>query len=226
LFSRDSPNTKILNHLFVAYDNFSFATNTYLQRLQRFHMAIYNDQFRLNLMQHNLHNTVHDTEKQKIKESMLVTQNKRFSHLQLTKKYAEKLWQIHFTRQGILHKAYTMLHLQSFLKNLKSNAQFATDEIYEHHLIGIKVFSWNRFKVLDTTDLQHQSTLPVLHSLTFSHGFLTQIFRLFNHTKRNSITLLSGLRNLFTTPQYSRAKPFLAQISLKQLNEDTNPKHT
>jgi len=222
LFSRDSPNTKILNHLFVAYDNFSFATNTYLQRLQRFHMAIYNDQFRLNLMQHNLYNTVHDTEKQKIKESMLVTQNKRFSHLQLTKKYAEKLWQIHFTRQGILHKAYNMLHVQKFLKNLKSNTQFATDEIYEHHLIGNKVFFWNRFKVSDTTDLEHQNTLPVLPSLTFSHGLLTQIFRLFNHTIRKSIILLTELRNLFTAPQYSRAKPFLAQISLKELNEDAS----
>ena len=219
-FSRDHLNTKILNHLFVIYDNFSVATHTYLQKLQRFHMAIYHDQFRLNLIQHNLHNTENDTMKQKMQESRVTTLNTRFSHLQLTKKYAQKLWQIHLTRQGILHKAYTMLHLQKFLTNLKSNPQFATDEIYEHHLIGNKVFSRNRFKVLDTTDLEHQKTLPVLPSLTFSDALLTQIFRLFDYTLRNSIRFFTELRNLFTTPQYSRIKPFLAQISLKELNED------
>ena len=109
LFSCDRLNTKILNHLFVAYDNFSVTTHTYLQKLQRFHMAICNDQFRLNLLQHNLHNTANDTMKQKMQESRVTKLHKRLSHLQLTKNMLKN-----YGKYILLDKIYFIKHTPGF----------------------------------------------------------------------------------------------------------------
>jgi len=56
IFSTDTYYQQSLNKLYIAYDKFSKETFKTLQKLHRFRMATYFDQFRIELLKHTLHN--------------------------------------------------------------------------------------------------------------------------------------------------------------------------
>ena len=204
-----------LNKLYMVYDKFSKETFKTLQKLQRFRMATHHDQFRIELLQHTLHNLEDLLAKTRILKSINTTLEQKAAHVQDTKTCANKLWQIHLIRQTILHKTYVQMHIQKFTKSLRHNKNFKTHEIYEHHLISNTVHSRSRFKL---APLLAPDSNPILIKIPKLHPFLRKIINLFNHAIHTSAKLISNVRIYFSTSQYSINNPLLTQISLRQLN--------
>ena len=202
----------------MAYDKFSKGTFKTLQKLQRFRMATHYDQFRIELLKHTPHNLEETFVKNKISKSINTTLEQKFEHVQVTKTFANRLWQIHLARQAILHKTYVQMHIQKFVKLLRHNKHFKINEIYQHHLRSNKVHSRSRFKIVK---LPIPDPNPILSITPILHPFLRKIISLLNHAINTSVKLISNFRNYFSTSQYSMNNPLLTQISLRQLNAKT-----
>ena len=219
LFSTDNYYQQNLNQLYMTYDKFSKETFRTLQKLQRFRMATHYDQFRIELLKHNLHNLEETLVKNKISKSINTTLEQKFAHVQTTKTLANRLWQIHLIRQAIHHKAYVKIHIQKFAKLLRHNKHFKINEIYQHHLRSNKVHSRSRFKIVN---LSAPDPDPIFSMIPILNPFLRKIISLLNHAIHTSVKLISNFRNYFSTSQYSINNPLLTQISLRQINAKLN----
>jgi len=215
IFPIDTYYQKNLNKLYTTYDKFSKETFKTLQKLQRFRMATHFDQFRIELLKHTLHNLEDTLIKSRILKSINTTLEQKFTHIQDTKTFANKLWQIHLIRQTILHNTYEQMHFQKFTTSLRNNKNIKANEIYEHQLISNKVHSRSRFKIVTPPAPDPNSILNMIPRL---HPFLRKIINLFSHAIHTSVKLISNVRTYFSTSQYSINNPLLSQISLRQLN--------
>jgi len=204
-----------LDKLYTKYDKFSKKNLKILQKLQKFRMVRHFDQFRLELLKHTLHNSDAELVKSNISISINKTLQQKTAHTQVIKILATKLWQIHLSRQAILHKIYVQLHLQKFTASAEQDKRFKPNEIYEHQLKGNKVYSRSRLKI---TNRSFTDCNSIRFNTPTLHPFLRKIISLFNHAIHTSVKLIFNARKYFSTPQYTINDPLLTQISLKKIN--------
>ena len=214
-FLTDHQYQQNLNILYTKYNKYSNKNFKTLQKLQRFRMAKYFDQFRINLLKHTLHNSDETLVNSNISHSINKTLQQKNTHAQVTKTLATKLWQIHLIRQTTLHKTYIKLHLKKFTTTVRHNKHFKPNEIYEHQLKGNSVYSRSRLKIVNRPFTDRNSIYANTQTL---HPFLRKIINFFNHAIHTSVKLISKTRNYFSTSQYAINNPLLAQISLNKLN--------
>jgi len=204
-----------LNKLHTKYDKFSKKNLKTFQKLQKFRMARHFDQFRLELLKHTLHTSDVELVQSNISYSINKTLQQKNAHTQVIKTFATKLWQIHLSRQAILHKIYVQLHLHKFTASAKQSKRFNPNEIYEHQLKGNTVYSRSRLKITDRpfTDC---NSIPV--NTPSVHPFLKKLINLFNHVIHTSVKLIFNARKYFSTSQYAINDPLLTQILLNKIN--------
>ena len=204
-----------LNKLYIRNDNLSKKNSKLFQKLQKTRMIRHFDQFRLELLKHILHNSDGELVKNNISKSINKTLQQKNAHTQVINTLATKLWQIHLSRQAILHKIYVQLHLHKFTASAKQSKRFNPNEIYEHQLKGNTVYSRSRLKITDRpfTDC---NSIPY-NTLTL-HPFLRKLINLFNHVIHTSVKLIFNARKYFSTSQYAINDPLLTQILLNKIN--------
>jgi len=150
-----------LPHLLQNYQRFSEATKNYTNKLNEaeinerfaeFHVHY----FEQTILQRNRSNLMTHLDTTQLK----IAQNNLFTHRQYIRIYAKILWRIHFIRQNILQQALTIWRIQKSIEYLNTSNSFATNDIYEHTLIGDTVYSTKIFRVLGDRDIEHRFTLP------------------------------------------------------------------
>jgi len=119
--------------------------------------------FDINILKHNISLTS-DTilNVSDLQDKLQILENNRFSQQQFIQLYARKLWRLHFIRQNILQKHLILWKLRTFMDKINKTSDFKQDEIHEHKMVGNKLYSWNRFRILGPMDYEHRYTIPVL----------------------------------------------------------------
>jgi len=148
-----------------------------------------------------------------------IIKNNLFSQHHFIQLYARKLWQIHFIRQNMLQKALLFRKLQGFLNIVNSTSAFAKDEIYQHKMVGNKLYSWNRFRILGPIDHEHRYTIPALKPEQDISWSPIKIAAVLGSTFAAGTALAYGLYKFFFAESTSmESTPFYAQVSLSVIN--------
>ena len=179
--------------------------------------------FEINVLKHNISLTsdtisnVSDSQ-----DKLQILENNRFSQLQFIQLYARKLWRLHFICQNTLQKHLTLWKLHKFLDEINKTSDFAQDKIYEHKMVGHKLYSWNRFRILGPMDHEHRYTIPVQKPNQDISWSPAKIPAVLGSAFTAGTALAYGLYNLFFAGSTStESSPFYAQVSLSVITNRT-----
>jgi len=154
------------------------------------------------------------------KHAIRMIRNELFSKKQYLSLYTKKLWEVHLIRQDLLQHSYTILRAKQVLETVKNSRKFKKDEIYEHHLIGNQLYSWNRFRILGSIDHEQIYTLPGINEEMEDHWNPGKLVALITGTLAAGTALLYGAYNFFLTNHASNADVY-AEITLDAINNHT-----
>jgi len=105
---------------------------------------------------------------------------------------------------------------------INKTSHFTQDEIYEHKMVGHKLFSWNKFRILGPMDHEYRYIIPVLkpnHDISWSPAKIAAVL---GDTLAAGIDLACGLHNFFFARSTStESSPFYAQVSLSVITNRT-----
>jgi len=179
--------------------------------------------FDINILKHNISLTsdtilnVSDSQ-----DKLQILENNRFSQQHFVQLYVRKLWRLHFIRQNILQKHLTLWKLRKFPDEINKMSDFTQDEIYEHKMVGNRLYSWNRFRILGPMDYEHRYTIPVLKPDQDISWSPAKIAAVLGSTFAAGTALAYGLYNLFFAGSTNmESSPFYAQVSLSVINNRT-----
>ena len=183
--------------------------------------------FEINILQHNISHTsdtilnVSDSQ-----DKRQILESNRFSTQQFIHLHARKLWRLHFIRQNILQKHLILWKLRKFVDEISKTSTFTQDEIYEHKMVGNKLYSWNRFRISVPMDYEHRYTVPELIPEQQAIWNPAKVIAILTGTFTAGSILAYGLYNLFFAGSTSvDTSPFYAKISLRMINHRTFSSH-
>jgi len=205
------------------YQAFNAPFTYYFQKLQKARMDETFTTFDINILKHNISLTsdtiIHVSD---LQDKLQILENNRFSQQQFIQLYARKLWRLDFIRQNILQKHLILWKLRKFMAKINKTSDFKQDEIYEHKMVGNKLYSWNRFRILGPIDYEHRYTIPVLKPELDMSWSPAKIAVVLGSIFAAGTTLAYGLYNLFFAGSTSTdSSPFYAQVSLSVINNRT-----
>jgi len=129
------------------------------------------------------------------------------------------LWRLHFIRQNILQKHLTLWKFRNFVDEINKTSTFAQDEIYQHKIVGNKLFSWNRLRIVGPMDYEHRYTIPELVQDQDTYWSPTKLIAMISGSLAAGTALAYGLYNLFFAGSTSAdISPFYVQVSLSVIN--------
>jgi len=101
-------------------------------------------------------------------------------------------------------------------------SDFTQDEIYEHKVVGNKLYSWNRFRIIGPMDYEHRYTIPALKPEQDISWSPAKIAAVLGSTLAAGTALAYGLYKFFFAGSTSMENSqFYAQVSLSVINNRT-----
>jgi len=156
-----------------------------------------------------------------VQRQLQIAENTKFSQQQFIQLYARKLWRIHFIRQNILQKFLSLWKIRKFMEEINQTS-FSQDEIYQRKMVGNKLFSWNRLRILGSIDYEHRYTIPELVEDQDSYWSPAKLVAIISGTLAAGTALAFGFYNLFFAESTNvNTSPFYAQVSLRAINNRT-----
>jgi len=157
-----------------------------------------------------------------IKRELQIAENTKYSHQQFIQLYARKLWRIHFIRQNILQKFLSLWKINKFMDEINQTSAFSQDEIYQHKMVGNKLFSWDRFRILGPIDYEHRYTIRELVEDQESYWSPAKLVATISGALFAGTALAFGLYNFFAESTNIDTSHLYTQVSLQAINNCTS----
>ena len=120
-----------------------------------------------------------------------------------------------------LAKFFSLGKISKFMNEINQTSAFSQDEIYQHKIVGNKLFSWNRFRILGPIDYEHRYTIPELVEDQGSYWSPVKLVATTSGALVAGTALAFGLYDLFFAESTSVDTSFYAQVSLRTINNRT-----